>query len=530
MFKSLRERLKGVSKKLEDEVEKQLGDQLERELAASMAKPEPPVAPAQPATAPPIPREPAPAPDVAPAHREPDPTTPAPASRPEPQPSPAPVETPPAPSVPVTPPFRVEPASEVVHHQPDPTKTQPPVPAPGPSPAPQSTPLSPLTQPPPGSTSASSVAGQVPKPVLAPILEPTRPVSSPPPQPKPQAPKPQPAERTAPKPNVTGRKMLTEEEISARLERELTEAVQVQKAVEEVVQTVAPAARFTINEQVLEDILWELEVGLLESDVALPVIEAIKANVKEQILTLTVGGKPEEVVEAVLRTAITKVLQVNPLVFDDFVRARMKVKTPVVIMFVGVNGTGKTTSIGRLAWRLKEQGIGVVMAAGDTFRAGAIEQLALHGERLGITVIKHKAGADPAAVAYDAVEHAKARNKQVVLLDTAGRMQNNSNLMDEMDKIRRVANPDLCIFVGDSLAGNDAVEQARKFDEIVDVGGVILTKVDVDAKGGAALSVAYTINKPLLFVGVGQDYPDLKPFDAEWLVNRLFGDEAEAAA
>jgi len=265
--------------------------------------------------------------------------------------------------------------------------------------------------------------------------------------------------------------------------------------------------------------------------VALPVIEAIKGNVKEQILTLTVGGKPEEIIEKVLRTAIKRVLQVNPLDFDRFLQDKLAAgKRPVVIMFVGVNGTGKTTSIGRLAYRLREQGIGVVMAAGDTFRAGAIEQLALHGERLGLTVIKHKAGADPAAVAYDAIEHAKARNKQVVLLDTAGRMQNNSNLMDEMDKIRRVANPDLCIFVGDSLAGNDAVEQARKFDEIVDVGGVILTKVDVDAKGGAALSVAYTINKPLLFVGVGQEYPDLKPFDAEWLVNRLFGDEAEAAA
>jgi fused signal recognition particle receptor len=267
---------------------------------------------------------------------------------------------------------------------------------------------------------------------------------------------------------------------------------------------------------------------LLESDVALPVIEAIKANVKEQLLSMAVGGSPHDVVEKVLRNAIQRVLQVNPLDFDAFVRQRMAVKKPVVIMFVGVNGTGKTTSIGRIGHRLKSQGISSVMAAGDTFRAGAIEQLSLHGERLGITVVKHKAGADPAAVAYDAIEHAKARHKDVVLLDTAGRMQNNSNLMDEMDKIRRVANPDLCVFVGDSLAGNDAVEQARKFDEVVDVGGVILTKVDVDAKGGAALSVAYTINKPLIFVGVGQGYEDLKPFDAKWLVDRLFGDEAEA--
>ena len=377
-----------------------------------------------------------------------------------------------------------------------------------------------------------------PSPVVAPVrpapavVDAPASVFAPAPAPAVQPPAPRPESKPQPKPQPKlqpGKKILSEAEIEARLARELSEAVAVQKEVEKAVEVSTPAAtKFTINDEVLEDILWDLEVGLLESDVALPVIEAIKASVKEQILTLTVGGKPEEVIEKVLRTAIKRVLQVNPLDFDAFIREKLAGdKRPIVVMFVGVNGTGKTTSIGRLAWRLKEQGLGVVMAAGDTFRAGAIEQLALHGERLGITVVKHKAGADPAAVAYDAIEHAKARHKDVVLLDTAGRMQNNRSLMDEMDKVRRVANPDLVVFVGDSLAGNDAVEQARKFDEIVDVGGVILTKVDVDAKGGAALSVAYTINKPLLFVGVGQDYPDLKPFDAAWMVDRLFGgDEA----
>ncbi|HUR64201.1 MAG TPA: signal recognition particle-docking protein FtsY, partial [Candidatus Thermoplasmatota archaeon] len=439
------------------------------------------------------------------------------------------------PAAPPSTPIKPQPVAEPPHVPREPAPSPPPAPAVEPAkPAPTSDFAEPIVEPhpvPPPMAPAPKAPAPTPPPAptAAPAMEPPRPAPQPRPQ-APQQPKQQTAERTAPKPGVTGRKMLSEEEIAARLERELSEAVAVQKSVEEVVQKEAPAARFTINEQVLEDILWDLEVGLLESDVALPVIEAIKANVKEQILTLTVGGKPEDIIEKVLRTAIKRVLQVNPLDFDQFIRERLKAKKPVVVMFVGVNGTGKTTSIGRLAWRLREQGLGVVLAAGDTFRAGAIEQLALHGERLGVTVIKHKAGADPAAVAYDAIEHAKARQKEVVLLDTAGRMQNNSNLMDEMDKIRRVANPDLCIFVGDSLAGNDAVEQARKFDEIVDVGGVILTKVDVDAKGGAALSVAYTINKPLLFVGVGQNYPDLKPFDAEWLVNRLFGDEAEAPA
>ena len=244
----------------------------------------------------------------------------------------------------------------------------------------------------------------------------------------------------------------------------------------------------------------------------------------EQLLSMAVGGKSAaEVVEKVLRAAVKRVLQIGAFDFDEFIRERIGPgKPPVVVMFVGVNGTGKTTSIARIAYRLKQHGISCVMAAGDTFRAGAIEQLSQHGDKLGIKVVKHSAGADPAAVAYDAIEHAKARNKSVVLLDTAGRMQTNTNLMDEMDKIRRVANPALTVFVGDSLAGNDAVEQAKQFDKVVSIDGAILTKTDVDSKGGAALSVAYTINKPLLFVGVGQDYGDLEVFDADVMVERLF--------
>jgi len=163
------------------------------------------------------------------------------------------------------------------------------------------------------------------------------------------------------------------------------------------------------------------------------------------------------------------------------------------------------------------------MAAGDTFRAGAIEQLTIHANNLGVKIVKHGPGSDPAAVAYDAIEHAKAKHKDVVLLDTAGRMQTNSNLMDEMAKIKRVAKPDLIIFVGDALSGNDAVEQAKRFNEVVGIDGVILTKVDTDAKGGSSLSIAYTIGKPLLFIGIGQGYDDQIPFDADWMVKNLFG-------
>jgi fused signal recognition particle receptor len=192
-------------------------------------------------------------------------------------------------------------------------------------------------------------------------------------------------------------------------------------------------------------------------------------------------------------------------------------------MFVGVNGTGKTLSIAKIAYQLIKQGKTCVLAAGDTFRAGAIEQLTVHAENLGVKIIKHGPGSDPAAVAFDAIEHAKAKHKDVVLLDTAGRMQTNYNLMDEMAKIKRVAKPDLVIFVGDALSGNDAVEQAKRFNEVVGIDGVILTKVDTDAKGGSALSIAYTIGKPLLYIGVGQKYEDQIPFNAEWMVENIFG-------
>lgn len=314
------------------------------------------------------------------------------------------------------------------------------------------------------------------------------------------------------------------ETVEERLERELEQAVETQKAIETVVGEAQE--RVVLPPDQLEDLLWELELGLLESDVAMPVIEAIKASVREQLTVIGVSRKKAHaVVEEVLKTAIRNVLEVGKLDFDIFVRQKLKEKRPVVIMFVGVNGTGKTTTIAKIAHRLKGLGLSSVMAAGDTFRAGAIEQISLHGDRLGVKVIKHSAGSDPAAVAYDAIEHAKSRAKDVVLLDTAGRMQTNTNLMEEMAKIRRVARPDLVIFVGDALAGNDAVEQAREFHKVVGLDGVILTKVDADAKGGAALSVAYTIGKPLLFIGLGQEYDQQVPFNAEWMVNRLFGDE-----
>ncbi|PNX46212.1 MAG: signal recognition particle-docking protein FtsY, partial [Thermoplasmata archaeon M9B1D] len=250
-----------------------------------------------------------------------------------------------------------------------------------------------------------------------------------------------------------------------------------------------------------------------------------KKDIKNELKNASIErGKIGEVVESVLKNAISHVLKSNELDFKEFLDKNDK---PIVIMFIGVNGSGKTLTIAKIATMLKKIGYSSVMAAGDTFRAGAIEQLSIHAEKVGVKIIKHGPGADPAAVAYDAIDHAKAKHKDVVLLDTAGRVQTNINLMDEMAKIKRVAKPDLIVFVGDALSGNDAVDQAKRFNEVVGIDGVILTKVDTDAKGGSALSVAYTIGKPLLFIGTGQGYEDQIPFDPEWMIKNIFGKEEQ---
>ncbi|MDR2865878.1 MAG: signal recognition particle-docking protein FtsY [Methanomassiliicoccaceae archaeon] len=278
-----------------------------------------------------------------------------------------------------------------------------------------------------------------------------------------------------------------------------------------------------IKEGKMDDILWELEVALMEADVALPVVEEIKNGVKEDLIGKrhARGYTLDEVVEISVKESILKILRLNEFDFDQWFDKREK---PVVIMFVGINGTGKTTAIAKIANRLMKNGKTVVLAASDTFRAGAIEQLTIHSERLGCKIVKHAADADPAAVAFDAIEHAKAKRKDAVLVDTAGRMQTNSNLMDEMKKIKKVTKPDLVMFVGDSLAGNDAVEQARAFDAAIGVDAIMLTKIDADSKGGAALSIAHTIGKPIAFVSNGQAYDQIVKFNSKWMMDRLFED------
>ncbi|HIH00642.1 TPA: signal recognition particle-docking protein FtsY [Thermoplasmata archaeon] len=310
------------------------------------------------------------------------------------------------------------------------------------------------------------------------------------------------------------------------LREKLATASNVAKArpVEDLSEAVGDSGR-KLRDSVLDEVLSELEIGLLQADVALPVVEELTKGVREFLTGKKVdrGFRLEEAVELAFRSAVKEVLSGQEFSLGEISKAKAP---PTVMMFVGINGTGKTTAIAKLAHRLQARGHGCVLAAGDTFRAGAIEQLTLHSEKLGCKVIKHQAGSDPAAVAYDAVEHAKARKKEFVLIDTAGRMQTNKNLMDEMRKIKRVAKPDLIFFVGDSLAGSDAVEQAMRFDEAVGIDAVILTKIDADAKGGAALSIAKTIGKPIAYVSYGQEYDEFRRFDAEWMLARIFGDKS----
>jgi len=253
----------------------------------------------------------------------------------------------------------------------------------------------------------------------------------------------------------------------------------------------------------------------------LPVAEKIVESVKTELVgsRRKIGSDTGKIVETALRQAILKVTSVDSFDFDGFIKKSSK---PVSIVFVGVNGTGKTTTIAKMAERFKEQGYSVVIAAGDTFRAGAIEQIERHADTLGIKLIKHQEGADPAAVVYDAIQFAKAKHKDIVLADTAGRMHTNINLMDQLKKVCRVNNPDLIIFVDEAVAGNDAVERAKLFNSAVAFNGSILTKQDADAKGGAAISIAYTTGKPVLFLGIGQSYKDLVKFDPQWLLDRLF--------
>lgn len=288
---------------------------------------------------------------------------------------------------------------------------------------------------------------------------------------------------------------------------------------------VSEGGRVIKPSKALDDLLEELEWALLESDVSSDAVSGVVDALRNQLVgaRLRRGADLSKVLEASLKRALRSLLEAGYWDFDATVsKALAAGDAPVVIMLVGVNGTGKTTTTAKLAHRLMAQGHSVIAAAGDTFRAGAIQQLEQHCENLGVRCISSQRGGDSAAIARDAIASAKAKNIDVVLVDTAGRMQNKTNLMNELAKVRRVADPHLTLFVGDSLAGNDAVEQARMFQSMLQFDGAVLTKLDTDAKGGAGLSIAFATGRPIVFAGMGQGYEDLKPFDPDWLIEEIF--------
>jgi len=268
----------------------------------------------------------------------------------------------------------------------------------------------------------------------------------------------------------------------------------------------------------LHPILDEFRLNLIENDVAVPVAYYITDELEKRLDGVEVKrlGDRKKLVKDTLHEVLIEILTTKETVnLLDSVEEKRRAKEPYTILFVGINGTGKTTSIAKVAQFLMKRGYSVVLAGSDTYRAGSIEQLEEHSRRLGVRMIKHKYGADPAAVAYDAISHAESRGVNVVLIDTAGRIQTDRNLMSELSKIKRVVNPDLTVLVIDALIGNDAVLQAEEFHKSVNVDANILTKVDADVKGGASLSVAHVTGKPIIFIGVGQEYKDLEAFEPE---------------
>lgn len=274
-----------------------------------------------------------------------------------------------------------------------------------------------------------------------------------------------------------------------------------------------------LNEEDFNNFFSELEEILIENNVALEAIDALKEKLKQDLLNKEIEKKEvEEKIKEALKESILALL-VDP--FDLTTRIKES-KKPFVIVFFGINGSGKTTTIAKIAYLLKKNHLSCVLGASDTFRAASIEQLEKHSENLHVPIIKSKYGSDPAAVAFDAIAHARAHGIDVVLIDTAGRMHTKKDLLREMEKICRVAKPDLKIFVGEAIAGNDLIEQAKSFNNSVGIDAIILTKADTDERGGACISVSYVTKKPILFLGTGQNYEDLEFFDKKKIIEKIF--------
>ncbi len=282
----------------------------------------------------------------------------------------------------------------------------------------------------------------------------------------------------------------------------------------------------TLTEDNMESVMNELKIILIKNDVGFDVAESICDNITDQMEGQKVGlfSKKDSLQDALERAIKDILREEESFNLVKKIQNREKKDDPYVIMVLGVNGTGKTTTIAKLVNLFKKNDVSVVVAASDTFRAGAIEQLNRHMENLNTRLIKRDYKSDPSSVAYDAIEHARAKNIDCVIIDTSGRQVTNKNLIEELKKIKRINDPDLTIFIGDSLAGNDVVHQATEFNKAVNIDASILTKVDADAKGGAAISTAFITEEPIIYLGVGQGYDDLIPFRKDWLLENIFAD------
>lgn len=273
----------------------------------------------------------------------------------------------------------------------------------------------------------------------------------------------------------------------------------------------------TLSEEKFDEMFDELEIILLENNVAYSAIDSIKDSLKENL----VGKSMKEFDLAQELKNSIKELLIEPPNFIKTIKDSLKEKSPYVILFSGINGAGKTTTIAKVTKYLQKQKLSVCLVASDTFRAAAIQQLEEHAKKLDVPIIKKDYGADPASVAFDGIAYAKKNKIDVVLIDTAGRLQNRDSLMKEIEKISRVSKADMKIFLGESITGNDATEQAKVFNETINIDGIVLSKADVDEKGGTAISVSAVTGRPILFLGTGQEYKDLEVFDKEKLIKNL---------
>lgn len=272
------------------------------------------------------------------------------------------------------------------------------------------------------------------------------------------------------------------------------------------------------HEKITDELFDELEEVLIMGDVGFPTAERVIDDLKEKIANDNITRVSD--VRETMKDIVAGVVWGG-----SYLSLRTK---PSIILIIGVNGVGKTTTIGKLAMRLKSMGRSVVLGAADTFRAGAIEQLQVWADRAGVPLVKHGEGADPAAVVYDTIQSGKAKNADVIIIDTAGRLHNKKNLMDELNKISRVIDRELpdasreTLLVLDATTGQNAVNQAKDFKEAAGITGIILTKLDGTARGGVVLAINNELDVPVKFVGVGEQIDDLQPFDAEAFASAMF--------